>query len=274
MIKVPLKEVWQFHKIALLILGFNMVLALIFGKAIFDSHQSAFGNSLAIIDLLNGYDRTIFGDWLNSENGLFAKTTSIAANYTLITLVIQFLFNIGLIACIAKKEYSILSFFKNIVKYFFPYLLLTLFFLTCLAIFIGAIFFTLLQIFIEGFGSFTTELPLFFGSIGSILFIMLVGGMLWAFVIKAKMIRADQSLLNSLNKSVNLFKENKVKVLVLSSSMTLFFLITSYLLNYFIIYNSSISSVLTIICGIFGLFLLYFKIIFKICILLFVDSIK
>jgi hypothetical protein len=274
MMSMLLREIWKFHKFVLLILGINIILSFSFGKAIFESHQSAFGNSLAIVELLKGYDRTVIGDWLNSESGLFSQITSTSVNFTLVSLMIQFLLNIGLVACIAKKEYNFNYFFKNIIKYFFPFLLLTLFFLVCLCAVIGIVSLILIQIFSEGFGSFTTELPLFYGSIGSIIFVMLVGGILWAFVIKAKMMRTNHSLLESLKNSLKFCKENFKKLLILAGLTILFFLTTSYLLNNYIIYNSGISSVLTIVCGIFGLFLLYFKILFKICILYFVDSIK
>jgi hypothetical protein len=231
---------------------------------VYAKHQEAFGGSTQIFTLLDGYNRTIYGDWLNSDPQTFSALTSHIVKVSILSLLINFLMNSGMIAAISKQESTVSSLFRNIVRYSPGYGILTIGFIANFGLLSFLIIFLNQYIFSDGFDAFRTELPIFYGGIFSLVITLMLGSFLWICSVRAKVNFTSYNLAISLSEAIKWAGTHKAKLIKLSIIMITFGIITILILKYLIIYKTAKSYFTLFLFCLFSILILLIKIIFRI----------
>jgi hypothetical protein len=173
------KETWSYKFVILLAYGLTFICSFFVCYNVYILLNDGIGNSIESIKLLNGFDRTVIEDWMNS-NKTWAEKLSIpfiisALLYVLVSLFI----NAGLLACFIKDERKGLNFFKNGFKYFVSFFGYALIFMIIICLTAGILFLIYTKLLGHPINDYNNEKPFFYSLIFVVILLILKFAYIW-----------------------------------------------------------------------------------------------
>lgn len=121
----------QQWRLAAIVYFFELLLVLTLGMQVFDVLKASIGNSLEINKLLTSYDHTVLTDFLKVHGASITPLIGQLRWLLLTWLVFSVFINAGLLYCAARpEEAGPMTFWKSGVTYFFPFLKISLLFIS------------------------------------------------------------------------------------------------------------------------------------------------
>ena len=222
------KVVSRMWKVILFIFVFQLLLASTVGLQMMKVLDESIGNSLSLDKLQNGFDYTVFTDFMNVHGGSFVVLYGQMRWMVLIYMIIASLISTGLIYCLIHRLVKVSDFMNGGVAHFMKLFFVDLLFSILILGIVGVSFALIGMLFGMAPTSFDTELvflrwTLFIGLVAILLIIILT---LWRLKTKFNYIQTEEGIFRSLSSGWKAFWRSKWTYVFL----TLFYLTISILL--------------------------------------------
>jgi hypothetical protein len=246
-----LKETWSYKFVILLAYGLTLICSFLVCYSIYILLNDGIGNSMESIKLLNGFDRTVIEDWMNS-NKTWAEKLSLPFIISALLYVLVSIFNnAGLLACFIKDERKSLNFFKNGLKYFVPFLGYALIFMIIICLTAGIIFLIYTKLLGHPINDYNTEKPFFYSLIFVVILLLLKFAYIWIWSVATRChyIKGTAYRQAIIAGGKTVYKNRTKSLLFICIVFVVFFVIISAF-NYLNQYNSGSGFVLLALTGI------------------------
>lgn len=214
-------------RIAAIVYAIQVCLAVVLGMQVYEVLKASIGQSLELKKLLEGYDHTVFTDFLNIHGASITPLIGQLRWLIPVWLLFSAFLNGGLLRCAAEPETaSPRSFWQGGAGYFFPFLKIGLFFTVLALVWTLVLWLPVAAMLESALERLPSEIPVVWG----VLFLLLVwltglGGLfIWSVLSRLHYIRAGQSLAGSLRGGGRRFRGNKTRywaLLVLFAALQL-----------------------------------------------------
>ncbi len=257
-----LKALWRHKMTIVLAYGLTFLCTVLVALQVFTMINDGIGNSAEALKLINGFDRTVFEDYMNGHKSWQEALSLPLFLSALLYIIISVFNNAGIIVGFKKEEKKVRQFIQNGLKYFLPFLAYAILFLLFILVIGFILFIAHSKILGHPIEDHDTEKPLFYSAIGFILLFVLKAGCVWIWSIKTRYHYVNGS---SFFKSIfeglkSLYKTKWRSLLILLLTLALFG-ICLWAHNLLIQYNSGqsyVKIILTMLALQFVLLLRYF----------------
>jgi len=199
-------------RIAGIVYFFQLCLALTLGMQVYEVLHASIGNSLEINKLLANYDHTVLTDFLKVHGASITPLIGQLRWLLLVWLIFSVFIDGGLLSCAASPEQaSGRSFWQGGAANFFPFLKISLFFLTLALVWTVVIWLPTLVFLEPALQYFPSEIYVVWGVFG-LLAIWLLGLALlfiWSVISRLQRLQTGASVLTSIKIAWRVFRKNK-----------------------------------------------------------------
>lgn len=177
----------------MLIYLIQLVAALPIGVQVFQVIEASIGNSLSLEIIEEGFNRTVFEDFLNSHGASITPLIGLLRWIVPMYLLLSVFLHSGIFYSLINKKNDIGSFMNGAVKIFIPFLKLSLFFLFLMLVWTAIIWITFFMLIGNPIEDPSSEKVLVFWGLITILIYLLGLAMLTVWSIFSKINRVKQS---------------------------------------------------------------------------------
>jgi len=250
------KNLW---KVILAIYFFQMLLASTVGLQMTQVLDASIGNSLSLKSLVDGFDYTVFSDFVNVHGGSFSVLFGQMRWMAMIYLVFASFISAGLIYVLSRRSKDYGDFFKGGSHYFAKFFFIDIIFLVVIIVIVGVSLGTIGTLFNIAPTEFDTELTFLRWALVIVILAILLITVLTLWKVKSKFhyLNSDDGIWGSVGQGIKGFWGHKWKLL----SYSILFLSLSLILLYL---NHLIGSLPIILMIIIQQSFMLFKILWKV----------
>ncbi|MEZ4962425.1 MAG: hypothetical protein R2830_21535 [Saprospiraceae bacterium] len=230
-------------RIALMVYGFQLLLAATLGVQVFHVLEASIGNSLELDKLLGNYDHTVISDLFNVHGASISPLLGQLRWLVLIYFVFSIFINGGLLYAVVHDKRSGLAFWKGGALYYFRFLRLGLFFLLITGIISALIWLPFLGFFMNSVEYFSSEkISVWLLCTVLSLYLLILGFLfVWSLVARIKIIGENSRIWPAIKSGLGwalrrYFPSTLLVVLFFGLHILLFFF-------YWMVYDSSLASI-------------------------------
>ena len=134
-----LKGVPYYWRIILLIYVLQLVVSLPIGIQVFQVIEASIGDSLSLGIIEEGFNRTVFEDFLNSHGASITPLIGMLRWIVLVFLLLSVFLHAGIFGSLSQKSNGIRSFVNHAMTLFYSFIKLSLFYLALMLLWSGLI---------------------------------------------------------------------------------------------------------------------------------------
>ena len=230
-IKIGLQQ-WR---IAAIVYGIQLCLALMLGMQVYEVLDASIGHSLEVNKLLQQYDHTVLTDFLKVHGASITPLIGQLRWLLLVWLLFSVFINAGLLFCAARpEEAGWRSFWKGGAAYFFPFLKIGLLFLLLALVWTVVLWLPALSVLQPALEYFSSEKYAVWGVL-LLMAVWLLGLVLlfvWSVISRLQHLQSGASVIGSVTSGRRIFWKNKTRVLglLLGFAALQLLLVVSYFL--------------------------------------------